>query len=219
MSRASDHGMGRLVAPDNRDTMYPMRALLPRRIPRVSRFYSTGPVLDQGNKPQCVAYAWKQWLDSAPIKDPVKLPPDPQAIYAAAQAVDEWPGTDYDGTSVRAGAKTMEALERIGAYHWATSVEDVRDYIISTTTVVFGTDWFEGMFRPTYSGYVKPSGAVAGGHAYLCIGYSQSRGAFRFLNSWGEKWGRMGRFWMSAEDVQTLLDRDGEACAGVELRV
>lgn len=212
-------GLGRRFFKDERDANYPLRALTPARVARISRFYATGPVLDQGDTPRCVAFAWKQWLDSSPIHDSVTMPPDPDTIYQRAQQLDEWPGESYDGTSVRAGAKVMEEAKRIGAYHWSTTPEDVRDYIVSTSTVVFGTDWYEGMFDHSADGFVKPSGAIAGGHAYLCIGYSQARGAFRFVNSWGASWGQHGRFWMSGESVQQLLSQDGEACAGVEVKL
>jgi hypothetical protein len=212
-------GLGRLAAPDERDAAYPLRALLPPTPPKVeSRTYSTGPVLDQGDTPECVAFAWKQWLDSSPIKDKLANPPAPDWLYHAAQAVDEWAGTPHDGTSVRAGAKVIEGLKRLGTYHWSTSADDVRLYLLTTGTVVFGTDWTNDMFDPDGKGFVKPTGSLAGGHAYLCIGYSHLRGAFRFVNSWSSSWGQKGRFWIAGEDVQILLDRDGEACAALELK-
>lgn len=212
-------GLGRLFAPDPRDAGYPLRALVPPAVPQVtSRFYKTGPVLNQGSTSECVAYAWKQFLDSAPIMDPEAQPPPAQVIYDAAQIVDEWAGTPHKGTSVRAGAKVLTALHRLGAYHWSTSAEDVRAYLLTTGTVVLGTDWMEDMFRPGKDGFVKVSGPVAGGHAYLAVGWSQKHGAVRCINSWGSGWGQHGRFWMAGEDLQKLLERDGEACAGVEVR-
>src|SRR4051812_20257968 len=99
-------GLGRLYAPDQRDVAFPLRALITPVAPtRKSRYYAIGPVLDQGQTPQCVAFAWKQWLDSSPVRDPLASPPDPASIYRWAQAVDEWSSTPHDGTSVRAGAK------------------------------------------------------------------------------------------------------------------
>jgi hypothetical protein len=216
---AKRKGLGRLHAPDPRDRGFPIRSLLPEKVALRSRYYHTGKVLDQGATPQCVAFAWKQWLDSAPIMDQDAKPPTPASIYQRAQAVDEWASTSHDGTSVRAGAKIMATDRRLGEYHWSTSINDVRDYLISTGTVVFGTDWTDDMFIPSAEGFLKPTGAIAGGHAYLCIGYNQPKGAFRFLNSWGVSWGtQKGRFWMAGEDVDALLQRDGEACAGVEIR-
>jgi hypothetical protein len=217
---AVSHGLFRLPAPDPRDGGFPLRALIPSVTPvRVSRMYSGGPILDQGDTSECVAFAWKQWLDSAPIKDLQAQPPDPLAIYSSAQALDEWAGAPHDGTSVRAGAKVIQNLHRLGSYRWSTSADDVRLYLLTTGTVVFGTSWYSGMWETSPGGFLKVSGSVVGGHAFLCVGYSQLRGAFRFCNSWGRAWGDHGRFWLSGEDVQRLLDEQGEACAGVEVRV
>jgi hypothetical protein len=211
-------GLGRLRAPDPRDMAFPLRALIPRRVPIRSRYYRTGPVLDQGSTPQCVAFAWKQWLDSAPVMDPNGRPPAPATIYSRAQAVDEWAGSPHDGTSVRAGAKIMATDQRLGAYHWSASINDVRDYLMASGTVVLGTNWYEEMFDPSANGFVKIGGELAGGHAYLCIGYSVDRGAFRMINSWGSRWGQGGRFWIAGEDLARLLNEDGEACAGLEVK-
>lgn len=218
MTSRRGHGLGRRAAKDDRDALYPLRTLIPLQVPDIGKFYATGPVLDQGATPRCVAFAWKQWLDSSPIRDKEAADPAPLKIYQRAQELDEWPGEAYDGTSVRAGAKVMEELGRLVAYHWSTSADDVHDYLITTSTVVFGVAWYEDMFNPSKSGFIKPTGALAGGHAFLCIGYSKRRGAFRFVNSWGSDWGDNGRFWMTGESVQTLLDRDGEACAALEVK-
>ena len=37
---------------------------------------------------------------------------------------------------------------------------------------------------------------VLGGHAFLCVGYSDRRRSFLIRNSWGEEWGEGGYFWM-----------------------
>lgn len=38
--------------------------------------------------------------------------------------------------------------------------------------------------------------AVLGGHAVLAVGYDDARGAFEVRNSWGDRWGDAGHFWM-----------------------
>jgi hypothetical protein len=214
------HGLGRLAASDARDAAFPLRTLLPPAPPAVkSRFFHTGPVLDQGQSPECVAYAWKQWLDSSPITAKPAQPPTPEWIYHAAQAVDEWAGTPHDGTSVRAGAKVIEGLKRLGAYHWSTSADDARLYLLTMGTLVIGINWYEAMFDPEADGTLQVSGSLAGGHALLLNGFSDSRQAFRGINSWGPDWGQNGRFWLRKADLARLLSEDGEACAGVEIKV
>jgi len=147
-----------------------------------------------------------------------KTGPVPTDIYAAAQMVDEWDGENYDGTSVRAGAKVLASQGRISEYLWAQSLAELQAWVLTKGPVVMGTEWYQGMSLLGVNGYATPAGALLGGHAYLCIGYSTARRAYRFLNSWGRVWGSPnGRFWMKEEDVADLLSRNGEACAAIEI--
>lgn len=220
-----NYGLGRRPAPDPRDANYPLRAMLetPASEPalRSRRYWQSGPVLDQGQTPQCVGFAWRNWLNCAPIMDRPASGPAPDVLYREAQDVDEWPGNAYDGTSVRAGAKAMQAHGYLTSYVWSTSAEEVATFVLTRGPVVLGTEWRRGMFQPGPDGVVRVTAAdpVVGGHAYLVLGYARTRGLFRCFNSWGLGWGQRGRFWLSGEDLQGLLTRDGEACAGLEQRV
>lgn len=42
--------------------------------------------------------------------------------------------------------------------------------------------------------------ASAGGHAMVVIGYNDDKNAFEVMNSWGEKWGNDGYFWVKYDD-------------------
>jgi C1A family cysteine protease len=212
----SEKGLGRRHAPDERDRQFHMRSIV-AQVPATSRFYRTGPVLDQGNTSSCVGHAWRQFLSSAPIMS--KGGPSAFAIYHEAQQVDEWEGEGYDGTSVRAGARVLTTLRHLQSYVWAWDAATVRDFVLAKSSVVFGTNWYRSMYEPDNAGVVCPGGQIAGGHAYLCIGYSQPRGAFRFINSWGRTWADGGRFWMLGEHVDLLLRDEGEACAAVEQKL
>jgi len=212
-----DRGMGRLPAVDPRDRAFPMALFTTAAVelPRY-RYWRAGAVLDQGQMPWCVAYAWSQWLRSAPI---MSRPSQTEAeIYRAAQLVDEWPGQDYDGTSVRAGAKVLQAAGHIRSYLWAMDELTIRRQVLAFTPVVVGFSWHVNMFEPE-DGFLSLGGGIAGGHAFLLIGYSTARRAYRVLNSWGREWGEEGRAWLRDEDVATLLADDGEACAAVEQRL
>lgn len=219
---AAGFGLGRLPAPDDRDKAFPMRALAPQEPPaRDYRYFLAGPVLNQGNSSSCVGMAWRGFLSAAPLM--TRGGPDARAIYRAAQDADEWPGAEpaYYGTSVRAGAKVLQDGGHIASYHWANSAEEVARFILSDTggCVIAGTVWTADMFRPDALGFVTPTGATVGGHAWLITGYSRLRGLFRARNSWGRFWGRRGNFWLTGEHLAELLRRDGEACAAVERRV
>lgn len=213
--------LGRLPFPDGRDRAFSMAeelAAAPEQLQiPAGRHWPPGRVLDQGNTPQCVAYAWEGWMNASPLR--TTNGDAPSVIYAKAQAIDEWAPEPHDGTSVRAGAKIMRGEHRIGRYLWALSLGVVKEWLALRGPVVLGTDWYELMFDPDEDGTVHASGHVAGGHAFLCIGYSDSRHAVECQNSWGPDWGLGGRFWIPFADLQRLLHDQGEACAAVELAV
>lgn len=209
-------GLGRLPASDERDAQF--RLLVPATVDLPSyKYYSTGPVLDQGAYPHCVGYSWRQWLSSALLK--TKTGPAAPYIYSEAQKVDEWPGEAYAGTSVRGGAKVLQTLGHIDSYVWAWDANTVKNFILSGQgTAVVGTNWYEDMFTPK-DGYLIPTGSNVGGHAYLLVGFSQDRNAFRMINSWGRVWGEAGRAWIKYEDMARLIAEDGEACTAYEKKV
>lgn len=219
-----NYGLGRRHAPDLRDAAFSMRQLQPREtwFTRLrqqhfqSKFWEAGPVLNQGDKPYCVGYSWAGFLMAEPTK--TTDGPTPQQIYDLAQQHDEWEGPPpaYDGSSVRGGAKALQLMGRLSAYHWALSVDDIQRYVLTRGTVVMGTAWFMDMFRPDRDGYLHPTGEYAGGHAWLIIGYSWSKRAFLMQNSWGTGWGQNGRAWIKKTDLATLFAHNGEACAGIE---
>lgn len=219
-----DRGLGRLPAPDARDARFPMRravqmATQDKKPPPPYRYYRTPVILDQGSSPHCVAYTWRQILNMAPVmvKPNVGLTTD--FIYAQAQLIDEWPGQDYDGTSVRAGAKVLAREGWIGAYWWATGAQQVADFLLSGCgPVAMGTNWYRGMSVPDERNFIKPIGLMDGGHAWTLDGYNDMRGVFRMVNSWGTSYGDGGRAYILGEHLDRLIKEDGEACAPTELR-
>lgn len=218
-----DYGLGRLPAPDDNDRRFLMANVLPPEgvTDRTWRYWIDGYWFgDQGPTSQCVEYAWHHWVQAAPIK-PVGRGPywDIGSVYREAQKVDEWEGENYDGTSVRAGAKVLQQLGYIESYHWAWDIDTLVNAVLTTGPVVVGTIWYEGMFYPDpKTGTVQPTGRMAGGHAYLLTGVNTKTGRFRFKNSWSKNWGKTGRFWMDIEKFEPLLNQDGEACLALELK-
>src|SRR4051812_13317178 len=117
-------GLGRLHAPDARDQGFALRVGLPHVEPFTKYWPMTAGVLDQGDSSECVAFAWTHFLLAAPTTHKAGgLGDTPNkfadGLYRRAQQVDEWPGEDYDGTSVRAGAKVLQADGRLLEYRWA----------------------------------------------------------------------------------------------------
>lgn len=212
--------LGRLFAPDKRDKKYPVRDVL-RRIPRTDTRYwfADGWWGDQGETSMCVGYGWAHWLEDGPVTQPGKGPiVPPKTIYGEAQKVDEWPGEDYEGTSVRAGAKVLQGKGFIKSYYWATKIDDVVNTVLSLGPVVVGTNWYDSMFRPDAAGFVHVDGKAAGGHCYVIDGVNKKQGYFRLKNSWGRSWGNHGFALVSIDDFERLLKEDGEACLAVETK-
>lgn len=202
---------GRYPAPDPRDRRYLIQRQETRRAYRYwSRSCWTG---DQGATPQCVGYAWAHWLANEPLTQRL----DPTGIYQFAQQLDEWDGTDYDGTSVRAGAKVLRSLGFVREFRWAANLNQLVYAVAEVGPVVCGTDWTSGMESVGSDGYVSATGNILGGHAWLIDGVNLSRGVFRLKNSWGESWGKRGRAWIGFGDVQRLMP-GGEFCLAIEAR-
>lgn len=214
------YGLGRLPAVDARDRDHPMQlaAAPTEALPLYHYWYDGAYYGDQGNTPMCVEYGWGHFCTDSPIVDTATGPPwQTGEVYHAAQLVDEFPGEDYEGTSVRAGAKVLQARGLIGEYRWAFDVDTVLRCVLTTSPVVMGTNWYESMFNPDpVTGRVSIGGAMAGGHCWVVNGYNDRTGWARCKNSWSFQWGHRGHFFIHRTDLARLIAEDGEACMAVE---
>lgn len=220
------HGLGRKFQKDERDKLYPAHQLLPKTsTPEVrSRFWTTGPILDQGDTSQCVAYAATQLLHSSPVIN--KNTTDIYTLYKDSQKLDSPPETnDDDGTTVRSMFKVLQSLGYISNYYWANTVDIIVEYLCQIGPIEFGSDWYDNMFDyNSNTGFIKIGGSIAGGHGYLLKGVNKdlvcpdkSIGAIRICNSWGTSWGYRGCAWVSIVDATKLLSDNGEAGCCTEL--
>lgn len=224
-------GLGRLPAPDPRDMAYGLAAapalrsskaaLEPNR--RFRYWWPSGWWGDQGYTPHCVGYAWSHLLEDGPTthrpfgagQGPII---DPYIIYRQAQTLDEWAGEQYDGTSVRAGAKYLQREGLIRNYFWIHNLNDLAQTVLHRGPVVAGTWWYEDMFWPDELGFIKPTGWAVGGHAFLINGVNLDRKVFRIKNSWGRTWGKIGHAYVSFDDMQVLM-YGGEFCYPHEVKL
>lgn len=214
-------GLGWRGQKDERDKNFLLKRL-PEAADLTHRYWTVQPALDQGSTPQCVGYGGFRWLTSYPIHN---TPPfTPTDLYREAQKADEYPGENYDGTSVHGLFKVLKTRGYVGEYRWAFDIETIIDHLLVKGPVCIGTVWTMGMFAPDQEGYVDDiGGEIAGGHCYLLIGANRIKrsshgvGAVRFLNSWGVKWADHGRAWMSFAKLNWLLKQDAEAAAANEI--
>lgn len=209
---------------DERSKDYAIRSVLKQNIPIVKKMWDEGIILDQGSEGACVGFGWTGEYLAQPVA------PSPQPKYSVAEAfaldvynnakkLDEFPGENYDGTSVLAGAKVMQSRGIINSYRWCFSVEDIRNAIIQEGPVVIGIPWREGMYETDANGVVKVAGKLVGGHCLVLTGYdpamkigSRTYEVFRWRNSWGPSYGVNGSGYVKATDLAKLLKGVGEAC-------
>lgn len=208
---------------------YPAIRTLPQTVANVEHLiplrYQYRPRYDQGYEGACVGFSLS-WMMSLLNKKFY----DAQWLYLEAQKVDEWPGENYEGTSVRAG---MDILRNVGhkeihdprhnhgillgdgiaVNRWATTVDQIRTSISLGVPVVVGSNWYENFYEPVKVGrdyWIGEGnlGRIFGGHAWCIYGASDKRQAFKFTNSWGKEYPLT---WIPYETVQRLLNENGEA--------
>jgi len=215
----------RVVRFDELSRNFPIRALLSDG--RMSnKLWKCENHLDQGREGACVGFAWAHELNAKPYEVRVSTN-TAKTIYYAAQQWDQWAGTEYDGTSVIAGAKTVNSLGHMPEYRWAFGIDDVLRTLSEHGPVVLGVNWYEGMFNTNEKGFIAPTGNLAGGHAILAKGVKfRKREGFWWKdlpepyvilhNSWGTGWGVNGDAYILASDLEILLNQQGEACVPVK---
>lgn len=222
-----DRVLDRVAQFDDRSRDYPARQLVGDK-PLRSKSWPCRPTLDQGREGACVGFAWTHELAAQPTVIRGADQAFAHAVYREAQKIDEWPGENYSGTSVLAGAKILARDGYIGEYRWAFGVDDVLATLANHGPVVLGIPWLEGMFEPRPSGLLAVEGGVAGGHAILARGVILSgcvRGEkqiaepiVRLRNSWGSGWGAGADCFIRASDLDRLLHDGGDACVPVHRR-
>jgi hypothetical protein len=226
-------GLGRKKAPDDRDKRFAISAVEPKQDRRMWPMRYAW--LDQNGWPHCVGYSWTHWAADAPVLQPNIVADANYAdqLYFECQKVDEWPGENYDGTSVRAGTKVLQARGLIQSYRWAWDANTVVSTVINEGPVVMGSDWYAGMSKPRYDSvtqryWLEMTGSYQGGHAYILNGavilrrsdgsWDLDKSFVRMKNSWGRAWAFNGHARMSFRVLEELIQADGEACLAIEVQ-
>lgn len=142
---------------------------------------------DQGSEPKCVGFSISRmatWLNRKRY--------DAHWLYDRAQDTDEWPGDDYDGTSVRAG---LGILKSKGHRVWRNG---------TTGPVTLG----EGISAFRWLSDANEAIRLLGHD------YGTKHGAIPWNNSWGKSYPRT--VWVPGETIQRLIDEDGEAAVSTD---
>lgn len=215
-------GLGRLHQKDDRNRNFAMpRKVAPTGIR--ARMWNAGQILDQGDTPQCVGYAGWGWLAGGPVINRPNF--SPTDLYHWAQENDEWPGSDYEGSSTLGLMKALQKKGYIKNYVWAFDAHTLAAWVLTTGPVVVGTNWYMSMFTPLVkSDFMTIEGENVGGHEWRIVGVDldkmcpdSTRGAARMVNSWGHNWSDNGRAWISLKDLDRLIKEEGEAVTATEI--
>lgn len=210
----TEYGLGRVPEFDERSRNF--RAITPfaAAVP-ITKTWRRGGAYDQGSLPQCVAYAGKGLLNSAPMSSlvdyDIRSRYSTQDFYDGAQRLDQWEGENYDGTSALGLGKYLLERGLISRYRWCFGLQDVLLALSYEGPVAIGVNWYTGMFSPNSNGYIAPTGQVEGGHEVELIGIDTTNKRVIGMNSWGTGWGIKGRFLMDYAVLDRLLVEQGDA--------
>ena len=218
---------GRIYKEDERDLNFRVSEILGRGAPSIDkkRWWADGWNGDQGNTSQCVVYSWSHWFEDGPVIQEI-IPGRRKPIFDLTRFYDECRLRDgvnlenYEGTTVRAGAKIFHKLGIIKEYRWAFTLDEVLKAVSYLGPMVVGTTWYASMFNPTTARHIiRPSGRNHGGHAYLINGIDNHNELLRIKNSWGTRWGNNGHAFIRFNDFERLLLDRGEACIAFQDKV
>lgn len=95
------------------------------------------------------------------------------------------------------------------ASNWNTieGVNTIKNYIACGAGVVIAIKVYPDFDNISSSNqiYDSSAGTSRGAHAICLIGYDDSKGAFKFINSWGTDWGLNGDAVVDSTDANLIL--------------
>jgi hypothetical protein len=224
------HLLGRIAPPDSRHlAAFPLGVAAPPQGIEVDIRRPTLSAYDQGQTPECVAYAASKlmnWFNHYAF--------DAHWLYARCKEVDGKPG--LKGTNARAACDVLRRrghwriiagkpvkagplkAHGIASNHWALNVDDIRSVFARARPepVLIGLDWYHAWFKPARRGNerwlqdIASAGGVAGGHEIGIWACSDKRQAFGLANTWGRRWPAL--VWMPYATMTRLFARGADAC-------
>lgn len=173
----------------------------------VVRYWTPGPVLNQGQLPYCLAFSATATAMAGPKRATLThASVGNRYAIGFAERLQVAPQDQYTLGVSRGMWGSYAKIE--------SSVEALRDAVVHVGPVDLSIPWYESMFHTNRGGVlaVRPHPAP-GYHAVTCIGYHPAarlaggyRGpAFRIRNSWGKGWGLNGDAWIAAPGIHRLF--------------
>jgi Papain family cysteine protease/Alpha/beta hydrolase of unknown function (DUF900) len=191
-------------------------------------------ILDQKSEGACTGFAVAGAINLLNQRADRDIVVSPRMLYEMAKRSDEWPGEDYDGSSLRGairgwnnmgvceetywpyrvgsnkGDLTIEAAKNarqytVGAYYrLKPSISHFHTALNENGVIAVSAKVHKGWFKPV-AGIIKHSKDTAGGHAFIIVGYNDK--GFWIQNSWGKKWGDNGiALWTYEDWIENVMD-------------
>jgi len=230
-SLTHDPRLDRLVQFDERSRDYPITADPRFSTVLKSRTWGLKLRLDQGREGACTGFARAHDLAAHPSPARGISNAVAQDLYYRARRLDEWPGENYEGSSVLGAILAAREVGYVGEFRWGFGIDQTLGALSNVAGVVFGTPWLDSMYEPGPDGILDLSGTEIGGHSYfgrgICVpvnGYIRpwanrkaiktSVPMIRVTNSWDRDWGIDGEALIPADGMEDKLlsRRRGEAC-------
>jgi hypothetical protein len=217
-------------APDLRD--WPYRPALPQLRKRLDPPGKL-EILDQQTEGACTGFALAAAINLQYRRQGEEITVSPRMLYEMAKRFDEWPGEDYDSTSLRGAIKgwaNMGVCEQsywpyrvnrrgnltirraknarrhtLGAYYRIEpEIDHYHAALNETGVIVVSAGVHEGWVDPK-RGVIEPGGRSIGGHSFAVVGYNEH--GFWVQNSWGEDWGDRGlALWKYEDWLENVWD-------------
>ena len=185
----------------------------------VTKFWDDYAYLDQGPDGACVGFGTSGELAAEPNSVLNVDYTFAMGLYNEAKTIDEWPGEDYEGTSVLAGAKIAQRRGFYSGYLWAENELDMARTVSNYGPVIIGVDWYDGMMDPDKNGFLNMTGEVVGGHCVVVIGIDYQNGYYKIRNSWGKSWGDNGEAKITRATMSKLIAANGDVCKPVRVSI
>jgi hypothetical protein len=182
---------------------------------------ATGLPFDQGHIGSCTANALCGALDSVPNSNGVAAFNETDAItlYELETKLEgkPYPPNDPGGSGLMV-CKAAVQLGMITSYEHAFGIQHALEALVERP-VITGINWYTSFDTPDpQTGLVELTthATVRGGHEIVADGIDADNQLVWFWNSWGTKFGLGGRFCMTFDTWDRLLQEQGDVTVPVK---
>jgi hypothetical protein len=201
---------------DPRNEMFPVHPLLPPVNEPVAMRWHCPVRLDQGREGACVGFGLTHFLATGPAVLSRPSNADAFELYEDIKRNDRRPGESYDGTWIEDGLKLLQKRGIIDEYRWPKTADEMARCLSYVGPLVVKVPIYGSFHRPNKYGMIQPCGKIEGWHCMLADEIVPGAKQIWFLNSWGSRWGKNGRCWMSYNTANFVLSHGGTAAVATK---